>query len=140
MPSSRCFPSVKKDGSWPLNTVPPAEGSMDRETWNRLIAILTQHSPAGPDTHCPAYYNPLTLKAADFDNLNVHAGRLGDVGILHDGSEADFSPSSLWADDHSWVLCTDYDLWATKAAGPPALINALLNDSEIEAVRLPWAH
>ncbi|MFJ3172001.1 hypothetical protein ACIPJK_14605 [Streptomyces roseus] len=40
----------------------------------------------------------------------------------------------------SWVLCTDYDLWAAKAAGPPALIHALLNDGEIEAVRLPWAH
>ncbi|APU38552.1 hypothetical protein BSL84_00945 [Streptomyces sp. TN58] len=46
----------------------------------------------------------------------------------------------LWADDRSWVLCTDCDLWTTKAVGFPALINALLNDSEIEAVRLPWAH
>ncbi|MFI1452466.1 hypothetical protein [Streptomyces roseus] len=40
----------------------------------------------------------------------------------------------------SWVLCADCDLWATKVAGPPALIHALLNDGEIEAVRLPWAH
>ncbi len=52
---------------------------------------------------------------------------------------ADFSPADLWAEDRSWVLCTDYDLWATKVAGPPALIEALLNDPGVEAVRLPWA-
>ncbi|MFC4979611.1 hypothetical protein [Streptomyces atroolivaceus] len=118
----------------------PTEGSLDRETWNRLIAVLVQYSPAGPETRCLAYYHPLTLGATDFDDLHVRAGRLGDTGLLYDQSDADFSPSNLWAADRSWVLCTDYDLWATKVAGSPALITALLNDSEIEAVRLPWAH
>ncbi|NYV74657.1 hypothetical protein, partial [Streptomyces sp. UH6] len=140
LPSYRCFPSATKDGSWPLGTIPPTEGSLDRETWNRLVAVLVRHSPAGPDTRCLAYYSPLTLGATDFDNLHVREGRLGDAGILYDHSEADFSPSNLWAADRSWVLCTDYDLWGTKVAGRPALVGALLNDSGIEAVRLPWAH
>ncbi|MFE2556177.1 hypothetical protein ACFXGT_09095 [Streptomyces sp. NPDC059352] len=69
--------------------------------------------------------------------LAARAGRLGDAEILYDNPESDFSPSNLWAEDRSWSLCTDYDLWATKVAGHPALIEALLNDSEIEAVRLP---
>lgn len=47
MPSYRCFPSAKKEGSWPLGMVPPTEGSLDRETWNRLIAVLTEYSAAG---------------------------------------------------------------------------------------------
>ncbi|MGW8760961.1 hypothetical protein ACWGN5_00515 [Streptomyces sp. NPDC055815] len=140
MPSYRCFPSAKKEGSWPLGVIPPTEGSLDRETWNRLIALLTQYSPAGPDTRCLAYYNPLMLGATDFDRLHVRTGRLGDAEMLYDHSEADFSPSNLWADDRAWVVCTDYDLWATKVAGPPALIDALLSDGELEAVRLPWAH
>lgn len=140
MPSYRCFPSAKKDGSWPLNVLPPAEGSLDRETWNRLIAVLTQHSPAGPDTRCLAYYNPLMLPAVDFDTLHVRAGRLGDAETLYDHAEADFSPSNLWPEDHSWILCTDWDLWATRLAGPPPLINALLQDPELEAVRLPRPH
>ncbi|WP_158634220.1 hypothetical protein [Amycolatopsis sp. WAC 04197] len=38
----------------------------------------------------------------------------------------------------SWCLCTDYDLWATKVAGPQVLVDALVSDSEIEAIRLPW--
>ncbi|RSN65581.1 hypothetical protein DMH01_04220 [Amycolatopsis sp. WAC 04182] len=137
MPCFRCFPSIRKEGSWPLGIIPPTEGSLDRETWTRLIGVLTEFGPAGRDTACLAYYNPLTLGAEDFDNLHVRAGRLGDAEILYDHSEADFSPSNLWAEDRSWCLCTDYDLWATKVAGPPALIEALLNDAEIEAVRLP---
>ncbi|NEA68246.1 hypothetical protein [Streptomyces sp. SID12488] len=140
MPSHRCFPSAKKKGSWPLSMIPPTEGSLDRETWNQLIVTLSQCGPEGPDTRCLAYWSPLSLGATDFDNLHVRAGRLGDAELLYDLSGADFSPSNLWADDRSWVLCTDYDLWGTKIAGSPALIDALLNDPEIEAVRLPWAH
>ncbi|WP_411146265.1 hypothetical protein [Streptomyces sp. x-80] len=139
LPSYRCFASAKKDGSWPLSISPPTEGSLDRETWNRLITLLTEHGPAGADTCCLAYYNPLMLGHTDFENLHARSGRLGDAPALYDNPEADFSPSNLWAEDRSWVLCTDYDLWATKVAGPAPLIEALLNDTEIEAVRLPWA-
>jgi hypothetical protein len=140
LPCHRCFPAARRDGSRPLGAVPPTEGSLDRETWNRLIAVLTRYSPAGPETRCLAYYSPLTLGAVDFASLHVRTGRLGDAEVLYDHSEADFSPSNLWPDDRSWVLCTDYDLWGTKVAGSPALVDALLNDSEIEAIRLPWAH
>lgn len=95
MPSYRCFPTAKREGSRPLGMVPPTEGSLDRETWNRLIAVLTQFSPADSDTRCLAYYCPLMLGAIDFDNLHVRTGRIGDAGILYDQSEADFSPSNL---------------------------------------------
>jgi hypothetical protein len=139
LPSYRCFPSVRKDSSWPIGIAPPTEGSLDRETWNRLIELLTAHSPAGADTRCLVYYSPLMLTDTDFENLHIRAGRLGNAGILYDNPEAEFSPSNLWAEDRSWVVCTDYDLWATKVAGPGPLVEALLNDTEIEAVRLPWA-
>ncbi|GAB7184521.1 hypothetical protein ATKI12_4352 [Kitasatospora sp. Ki12] len=138
LPCYRCLPSVRKNGSWPLGIRPPTEGSLDRETWNRLVTVLTAYSPGGPDTRCFAYYNPLMLDY-DFENLHVRAGRLGDAALLYDTDDADFSPSNLWAADRSWVLCTDYDLWGTKVAGPPALIEALLADPELEALRLPWA-
>ncbi|MFJ4188447.1 hypothetical protein [Kitasatospora sp. NPDC089509] len=137
-PARHCFPSARKDGSWPLHLDPPTEGSLDRETWNRLVRVLTAYSPDGPDTRCLAYYNPLMLRGADFENLHVRAGHLRDAEALYDNTDADFSPSNLWAEDRSWVLCTDYDLWGTKVAGPPALIEALLTDPELEALRLPW--
>ncbi|WP_225827796.1 hypothetical protein [Streptomyces naphthomycinicus] len=140
LPCFRCFPSVQKDGSWPLRIAPPTEGSLDRETWNRLVDVLAEHSPAGPDTRCLAFYNPLTLRDFDLENTHVRTGRLGDAKILYDNPEVEFSPSNLWPEDRSWLLGTDYDLWATKVAGPAPLVEALLRDPEIEAIRLPWAH
>ncbi|MFF0001379.1 hypothetical protein [Streptomyces avermitilis] len=79
------------------------------------------------------------LGATDFDNLHVRAGRLGDAEILYDISDMNFSPSNLRAEGRSWVARTDYNLWATKVAGPTPVIGARLSDTEIEAVLLPWA-
>ncbi|MEV5510125.1 hypothetical protein [Streptomyces orinoci] len=137
-PSRRSVPDGRmEDRSWPVSIVPPTEGSLDRETWNRLIEILQEYSPAGPDTRCLAYYNPLMM--GDFDNLHVLSGRLGDARALYDMDEPDFSPSNLWPEDRSWIVYTDYDLWGTKVVGPTALLDTLVGDTEIEAVRLPWA-
>jgi hypothetical protein len=118
----------------------PSGGSRDRNDWNRLTAIHTQHTPQGPDTPCLAYYSPLLRGAEDFDDLRIRTGALSDAPVLYDHPDEDGrSPSNLWPQDRSWVVCTDYDLWATKVAGPTALVEALLDDTEIEAVRLPWA-
>ncbi|MFK8848411.1 hypothetical protein [Streptomyces sp. Ac-502] len=76
------------------------------------------------------------MAGCDFENLHVRAGRLDDAVMLYDNPGIDFSPSNLWAADRSWLLCTDYDLWAIKVSGPRALIDALLHDSELEAIRL----
>jgi hypothetical protein len=139
LPGHQCFPSAKKDRSWPLGILPPTEGSLDRETWAGLVDVLIEHSPAGPRTPCLAYYSPATLGFHDLQNPVVRAGHLSDAESLYDDPEIDFSPSNFWAEDRSWCLCTDYDLWGTKVAGPPPLIEALLSDVEIEALRLPWA-
>ncbi|MFJ4777670.1 hypothetical protein [Streptomyces sp. NPDC088762] len=137
-PSLHCFPSAKSADSRPIGIRPPTEGSLDRPTWDRLVDLLIAHGSSGPDTRCLAYYNPLMLRDVDFDNLHVRAGRLGDAHALYENPEADFSPSNLWAEDRSWIVYTDYDLWATKVAGPEHLVEALLRDPVIEAVRLPW--
>ncbi|MCD9145682.1 hypothetical protein [Streptomyces albireticuli] len=140
LPSYRSAPdATAEDGSWLVGVEPPTEGSLDRESWDRLTALLAEHSPAGPDTPCLAYYNPMVMRAVEYDSRHVLAGRLGDARALAGLDDPDFSPSNLWAADGSWVVCTDYDLWATKVAGPTSLVGAVLADTELEAVRLPWA-
>ncbi|WP_405639388.1 hypothetical protein [Streptomyces uncialis] len=139
LPCFSAFPSIAP-GRWPVGIQAPSEGTLDRTDWNRLVDILTDHSPQGADTRCLAYYNPLPQGAADLDNLHVRAGTLGDAKALYDHPEEDhWSPSNLWAQDRTWLLCTDHDLWATKVAGPAPLVNAFLDDVEIEALQLPWA-
>ncbi|MFG2621335.1 hypothetical protein ACGFXC_27340 [Streptomyces sp. NPDC048507] len=136
-PCCRCFPSAKKGADIRRGTIEwPAEGSLDRPTWDQLIRFLTEHSPQGADTPCLAYYNPIIVR--DFEIGHVRSGRLGDARALFDHPDILYTPSNLWAANRSWVVCTDYDLWATKVCGPRPLVEALLADTEIEAVRLPW--
>ncbi|MGW8376456.1 hypothetical protein [Streptomyces sp. ODS28] len=145
LPCLHCLPSARMaDGSWPAGIAVPTEGSLDRETWNRLTALLTAFAPEGPATPCRAYYNPLarfaaTGDATEYDTRCVRAGTLGGARALYDAEETAFSPSNLWPEDRTWVLCTDYDLWGTKVVGPKPLIERLLRDEDLEAVRLPWA-
>ncbi|MER5890768.1 hypothetical protein ABT160_43700 [Streptomyces sp. NPDC001941] len=135
-PCHRCFPSAEAAGVVSGAVAWPAEGSLDRPTWNELIRFLSAQSPEGERTPCLAYYNPIVT--GDFEHPEVRSGRLGDAKALFDHPEILHSPSNLWAADRSWVVCTDYDLWGTKVCGPRALVEALLGDTELEAVRLPW--
>ncbi|MCD0484805.1 hypothetical protein LO771_21010 [Streptacidiphilus sp. ASG 303] len=135
-PCYRCFPSSKAADIRPGSIEWPAEGSLDRPTWDQLMRFLAAHSPQGADTPCLAYYNPII--ALDFEKGQVRSGRLGDTQSLFDNPDILCTPSNLWPADRSWVICTDYDLWGTKVCGSHLLIEALLADPEIEAVRLPW--
>ncbi|MFD4315440.1 hypothetical protein [Streptomyces sp. NPDC058548] len=63
---------------------------------------------------------------------------MGDAQALFDNPDTLYTPSNLWAADRSWGVCTDYDLWGTTVCGPRPLVEALLADNELEAVRLPW--
>ncbi|WMX48334.1 hypothetical protein RGF97_30965 [Streptomyces roseicoloratus] len=137
-PCHSSFPSIRP-GTWPAGLRAPSEGHMDRPDWNRLVDLLAAHGPHGAETACLAYWSPL-LQGADFDDPHLRAGVLADAKVLFDHPEEEkWTPSNLWARDLSWVVCTDYDLWATKVSGPRALVEALLADPEIEAVRVPWA-
>ncbi|MGW8846169.1 hypothetical protein ACWGNE_00150 [Streptomyces xiamenensis] len=80
-----------------------------------------------------------SLGAVDLDNLHVLSGRLGDAWALYEHPGIDFGPSNLWTRDRSWVLCTDYDLWAIKVAGPREVIDVILDDPTLEGIRLPRA-
>lgn len=47
------------------------------------------------------------------------------------------SPNILWPGDHAWVLVTEIDFDSTVVAGSRALITALVNDPDIEALEIP---
>ncbi|MFF3757807.1 hypothetical protein [Streptomyces sp. NPDC002185] len=136
-PGPGCLPSAREPVVRSGSIEWPAEGSLDRPTWDQLIRFLTEHSPQGADTPCFAYYNPITVR--NFELSHVRSGRLGDAQALFDNPDILYTPSNLWAEDRSWVVYTDFDLWGTKVSGPRPLVEALLADPEIEAVRLPWA-
>jgi hypothetical protein len=100
------------------------------------MALLVRHDVEGEDRRCLAYY--CSLVTGSWDTDTVLAGRLGDAAALYDHPAMESCPSDLWAEDRSWVVYCDWDLWGTKVVGPSSLIESVLADPELEALRLPW--
>jgi hypothetical protein len=128
-PCFRSFPYR----SWPVNIAPPAEGSLDREQFNRLLVHLAAMSDDGWHTECTCYYSPLWSGGTD---PTVYAGKLEDLAELYEAERTFGAPTNLWPNDRSWLTYTDADLWGTKVSGSGALTKCVLDDDEIEAVTL----
>ncbi|RZS41000.1 hypothetical protein EV193_103318 [Herbihabitans rhizosphaerae] len=79
----------------------PAEGSLDREQWLRLVGLLIAASSAGPRTECFAYLGPAVNDHAGDGHLL--AGRLGDAAALYDHPLGQGSPPNFWPADRSWI-------------------------------------
>lgn len=61
---------------------------------------------------------------------------LGDVRTLVEPSDGRVStPSNWWPLDESWMVYTDWDLWATKVSGPSELITSIESDQDLECTR-----
>ncbi|MET9031167.1 hypothetical protein ABZW96_37100 [Nocardia sp. NPDC004168] len=135
-PSFRSLSGAHPSGSWPVSIRPPAEGSLDRESWQTLIDVLIAWCPGGADTQCVAYFGPAV--SGEFDTGVTVSGPLGGAGDLYDHPSGVGSPSNMWAADRSWITWSDWDLCGTKVAGPTELIDALQAAPDLEALRLPW--
>ena len=82
--------------SWPVNISPPAEGSLDREQFVRLLDHLAWISPAGETTDCMAFYAILAI--GEFDDPVIYRGPLGELVELYDDPDLPGSPSNIWPD------------------------------------------
>ncbi|HEU5128419.1 MAG TPA: hypothetical protein VFU12_10560 [Glycomyces sp.] len=124
-----CFPTVRIDGrSWPASIQPPGEGSLDVQSWSRLVHILRSFSAVNTD--CFAFYG--LLSTPKWDKPHLYRGPSSCLGGLERlGYKS--SPSNLWPDYQDWFLYTDYDLWGTRVWGSDDLLDALVSDRIIEA-------
>jgi hypothetical protein len=102
-----------------------------------MICLLGHLSALSSRTcECYAYFARLpTGRLHDTDRLVVYRGELANVLEIYDNDEVGAGPANLWAADRSWFTYTDWDLWGTKVSGSPELIDALVADTELEAVK-----
>ncbi|MFJ9609618.1 hypothetical protein ACIRS1_25085 [Kitasatospora sp. NPDC101176] len=118
----------------------PWIGVPDRDCLTRLVELLARHGADGTATEC--YWAQAAIEDLSAP-VPAHRGRLGEVVAHHEACEGPARASGLqfpahwWPLDGSWFVLTDWDLSATEVFGPPALIEALLADDVLEAVRHP---
>ncbi|MEU7074950.1 hypothetical protein AB0B30_33400 [Streptomyces narbonensis] len=131
-PSYLVFEGVA--GTDDLEGPDPAE--LDRATLARLVDRLARHTPHGADALIGAAQAPVAALVGD-TGLVAWRGRLGDALAHHDTKPDPWFPATWWAADGSWLVLSDFGLSATEVFGSRALIEGLLADPELDAVRHP---
>lgn len=117
-------------GSWPRYLFLPEEGDLEEALLRVLVDHLANHT--GPDEPCVFYY--WLLKTDHLDWERVFEGALRSV--LHEPANWDVwgSPSAWWPSSRTWCVVTDFDAAFTLVGGPRDLIDALVEDGELETI------
>lgn len=123
--------------SWPIGIRPPGEGSLDRDSFVRLVGQLINHSGSSGQLVCYCYFSPMATVETDFDNPYVLQGQLSELWALYDRDDVYGSPSNIWPEDRSWFIYTDWDLFGTQVSGSAELITSIVADPELETVAYP---
>jgi hypothetical protein len=122
---------------WPTRIRRPTEGSLDREKRVRLVEILTQQSSEGDSTRCVCFFATFATREWDFDHPFRVEVELKEVLHLYDNEEVIGSPSNFWPEDRAWFVYSDHDLKASKVSGSEALIQAIVEDTQLETLSRP---
>lgn len=126
-PCFRWFPFK----SWPVSIEPPSEGSLDEDSTLALAGHLSRHS--GPHD-CVASYGFLASGWSDAGGSCFAGPVLQVLDLVDEVAGRIGTPSNVWPVDRSWLVYTDWDLWATKVSGSQQLIDELSHDETLETI------
>src|SRR5258708_8273173 len=63
-------------------------------------------------------------------------GTLDELSSFLANGKYQFTPEYWWPADHSWCVCSDYDLTFTIVAGSKELVSGVLDDATLEALQV----
>ena len=127
-PCFRWFPF----NSWPVSIEPPSEGSLDEDSTRALVAHLSRHSGSQV---CVASYGFLASGWSDAGGSCFAGPVLQVLDLVDEVAGRIGTPSNVWPVDRSWLVYTDWDLWATKVSGSQQLIEELSHDETLETIQ-----
>lgn len=122
---------VFPDQSWPRSLLGPDEGDLDIFTCQRLVNYL---EPYTNGQLCFFHYDLIATPELEADK--VFSGELDDVLDICNEQVVWGTPTHWWSQDRAWLVCTDWDLEFTLIAGSCGLITQLINDRELECIKV----
>ncbi len=116
---------------WPRFIYGPAEGTLAPDECRELVALL---SPVTGEQECCFRLAEIPFVGTD---QNLHfVGALSEVESFFLNGRFQFTPEYWWPQDHSWCVCTEYDLEFTVIGGRSSLIDSLLGSTILECVEV----
>lgn len=123
--------SMEEPGCWPRFLGGPDDGSLNAE---ELSAVLSALQPFTGNQDSFFRFSEIAFIATD---RPIHfCGTLDELSTFLANGEYQLTPEYWWPADHSWCVCSDYDLTFTIVAGSKELVSAVLNDATLEALQV----
>jgi hypothetical protein len=123
--------TMDEPGCWPRFLVGPSEGYLNAEELPEVVSILSHFTDS---QDCFFRFSEIAFIATAKQIL--FRGGLDELSQFLTEERYQLTPEYWWPSDHSWCLCSDYDLDFTFVGGPKELISTLLNNTTLEVLEV----
>jgi hypothetical protein len=127
------FQASMEPGCWPRCLFGPADGNLCAEELSEVLSLL---APFTGKQDCYfrffQYSHSFLVKGEPI----FFCGHLDELSTFLTDGKYQNTPEYWWPADHSWCLCSEYDLMFTLVGGSKELISAVLKDTTLEALEV----
>ena len=123
--------SMEEPGCWPRFLSGPDDASLSAE---ELSAVLSVLRPFAGNQDSFFRFSEIAFIATD--KPIQFCGTLDELSTFLADGKYQFTPEYWWPADHSWCVCSDYDLTFTIVAGSKELVSGVFNDATLEAMQV----
>jgi hypothetical protein len=116
---------------WPRFIYGPAEGTLASDECHELVSAVTA---VNRKQEC--FFRLAEIPYIGTEQTLLFAGTLDEMEQFFVAGSFQFPPEYWWPRDHSWCVCTNYDLDFTIVGGRPILIDRLLTSEILERIEV----
>jgi hypothetical protein len=109
----------------------PDDGTLNDDELSEMVAVLDSFT-GGQD----CFFRFAEMHFITTDTPILFRGLLRDLPRFPNAEKYHFTPEYWWPADHSWCLCSDYDLTFSIVGGSRQLVAAVLSNAKLEAVEV----
>jgi hypothetical protein len=116
---------------WPRFLYGPDEGTLEAEESSEVISVLRAFTGSQD-----CFFRFAEMPFIGTDKPILFLGALDELGTFLTRGKYQFTPEYWWPADHTWCLCSDYDLMFTIVGGSKDLISAVLKNANLESLEV----
>jgi hypothetical protein len=122
---------MEESACWPRFLFGPDEGRLKGNELSEMVSLLDAFT-GGQD----CFFRLAEMPFITTDEPILFRGVPGELRTFLSDGKYQFTPEYWWPADHSWCVCSDYDLMFTIVAGSKELVSVVLNDATLEAIQV----
>lgn len=122
---------MEEPGCWPRFLFGPGEGNLNTTELSDMLSVLQALTGS---QEC--FFRFAEMPFITTDKPILFRGVLDELSTFLANGKYQFTPEYWWPADHSWCVCSDYDLTFTIVAGSKELASGVLNHATLEALQV----